>query len=63
MKKIFVVMLLASLLLLVACGEEDTPKAKPMGQIPEIEIVVPGQLPDKPVYEPPPSEPEEEETA
>ena len=62
MKKILVMAALIALLLLVGCGEGETPEPRPMGQIPQIEIVVPGALPEKPKYEPPPGEPEEEES-
>ncbi len=57
MKKLF---LLIVLILLVACAGEKLPEPKPQPAIPQIEIVPPGGgvLPEKPQYEPPPSEPE-----
>ena len=61
MKTALAILLL--LLLLTACAQTpQTPKAR--GGIPEIEISKPkaAPLPEKPEYEPPPSEPEENTT-
>jgi len=61
MKSALVILLL--LLLITACA--TAPQApKERGGIPQIEIVMPkdAALPEKPEYEPPPSEPEENTT-
>lgn len=50
---------LITLLLLIACSGQEAPTVQPGTHMPDIEITVPTtkQFPDKPQYEPPPSEP------
>jgi hypothetical protein len=61
MKKLFALFVL---ILLIACAEEAPPQPKPQPVIPEIEIITPQkELPEKPEYEPPPTEPVEEQIA